>query len=85
MIGLPPSDTGVFHRTVSNMLPGVSETMVGAPGRVAGVAGADASDAGPVPTALVAVTVKVYAVPLVSPVMLQVVPGVAPPGLAVTV
>ncbi len=42
--------------------------MVGAPGMVDGVAGGDAADAGPVPMALVAVTVKVYAVPLVRPV-----------------
>jgi hypothetical protein len=33
----------------------------------AGVTAADGDDAGPVPTALVAVTVNVYAVPLVSP------------------
>jgi hypothetical protein len=37
------------------------------PGWAAGVTGAEAADAGPAPTALVAVTVNVYAVPLVSP------------------
>jgi len=41
---------------------------VGAPGTVAGVTLFDAADAALVPTAFVAVTVKVYAVPLVSPV-----------------
>ena len=47
----------------------------------AGVTGFDAADAGPVPTALVADTVNVYAVPLVSPVTFAVVAG----GLPVTV
>ncbi len=35
---------------------------------MAGVTAFDGVDAGPVPTPLVAITVKVYAVPLVSPV-----------------
>ena len=39
--------------------PAVAVPMVGAPGTVAGVAGAEAAEAGPVPMALVAVTVKV--------------------------
>jgi hypothetical protein len=38
-----------------------------------GVTGAEAADSGPVPTALVAVTVKVYGVPLVRPLTVQVV------------
>jgi len=53
-----------------------------------GVTAAEAADAGPVPTLLVAVTVKVYAVPLVSPVTtigLAVPVAVIAPGLAVTV
>ena len=37
-------------------------------GVLAGVTGADGADAGPVPTALVAVTMNVYAVPFVRPV-----------------
>src|SRR4051812_49828747 len=41
--------------------------MVGAPGTVAGVTLFEADDAAPVPTALVAVTVNVYAVPFVRP------------------
>ena len=41
--------------------------MVGAPGTVAGVTLFDAADGGAGPIALVAVTVKVYAVPLVRP------------------
>ena len=64
-------------------------TPVGAPGTVAGTAGAEAADTAPVPAALVAVTVNVYAVPAVSPeVTVHEVPAVvqvAPPGDAVTV
>ena len=47
--------------------------MVGAPGTVAGTTAAEAADAGPVPAALVAVTVKVYEVPLVRPETVQLV------------
>jgi len=45
--------------------------MVGAPGTVAGVTLFEALDAAPAPIAFVAVTVKVYAVPFVSPVTLM--------------
>jgi len=65
----------------------VALPMVGAPGTVAGVAGADAADAGPVPAELVAVTVKVYGVPLVRPSTVQLVVlvlQVRPPGDEVT-
>ena len=66
----------------------VADTEVGAPGVVAGVTALLALDALPVPTAFVAVTVKVYAVPFVRPVTvigeLPPVP-VNPPGLEVTV
>ena len=67
MIGLPPLLAGAVKPTVTWPLPRVAVTAVGAPGTVAGVTAADAADAGPVPTALVAVTVNVYAVPLASP------------------
>lgn len=55
----------------------------------AGVTEPDASDAALVPLALVAVTVKVYAVPLVKPLTVQDVAGAvathtAPPGAATT-
>ena len=53
--------------------------MVGDPGTVTvadGVAAAEGEDADPVQIALVAVTVKVYAVPLVRPVTMQVVVAV---------
>ena len=52
------------------------------------MAGADGVDGALVPARLVAVTVKVYEVPLVSPVTVHVVPRtaqVAPPGDAVAV
>jgi hypothetical protein len=63
-------------------------TAVGAPGIVAGVTALLLADADPVPKALVAVTEKVYEVPLVSPVTMQAVAAVVqvrPPGLDVTV
>ena len=61
---------------------------MGAPGTVAGVTAADAVEAALVPVALVAVTVNVYAVPLVKPVTvigLEVPVAVILPGLDVTV
>jgi len=50
---------------------------VGAPGGVGGLGVTlfDGAEAGPVPALFVADTVKVYAVPLVSPVMVVVVAG----------
>jgi hypothetical protein len=47
-------------------LPATAFTLVGAPG-TAEVTAVDGAEAGPAPTALVAVTVNVYAVPLISP------------------
>ena len=66
----------------------VAVTPTGAPGMVAGTIGADGADGGPVPTALVAVTVNVYEVPLVRPFTVQEVVTdvqVSPPGLEVAV
>ena len=67
-------------------------TLVGALGAVVGVTGADRDEVAPLPallpTALVATTVKVYAVPLVRPLTTQGLVAhmaVAPPGDAVTV
>jgi hypothetical protein len=63
-------------------------TLVGAPGTVAGVTEFDAVDTVLVPITFVAVTVKVYAVPLVKPVIvIGDAPPVAvkPPEFAVTV
>ncbi len=91
VIVLPPLDAGAVQLTVAWPLPGTAVTAVGAPGAVpaaVGVTGVDAADDGPVPMALVAVTVNVYAVPLVSPVTSTDVPlagVVTPPGDLVTV
>jgi hypothetical protein len=63
-MGLPPS-AGAAQVTVAEVSPAVAETPVGIPGTVAAVAGAtgltdeEGELAGPGPTALVAVTVKV--------------------------
>jgi hypothetical protein len=65
----------------------VAATAVGCVGTVAGVAEAEAEGL-PVPVALVAVTVKVYGVPLVRPGTVQLVAAVVqvnPPGDEVTV
>ena len=61
--------------TVTCPLPEVPLTPVGALGTVDGVTALDAVEADPAPVALLALTVKVYAVPLVSPVTVQVVAG----------
>ena len=90
MIADPPFEAGADHDTPTCPLPGTPDTPVGAPGTVAGVTGADALDAGPVPTPLVAVTMNVYAVPFVNPLTVQLngpddQAHVAPPGDAVAV
>ena len=74
MTGVPPFDAGAVHDTTDWLSVWVvPDTDDGAPGMVAGTIGADGADGGPVPTALVAVTVNVYEVPLVRPVTVQVV------------
>ena len=71
------------------VIPGLALTAVGAPGTPAGVTGEEAAETGPVPMALVAVTVNVYGVLLVRPMTTaDVVPAVVavrPPGDDVTV
>ena len=59
MIGEPPVEAGAVQVTVAWALPRRAATLVGAPGTVAGVTAALAALAGPVPTALVAATLKV--------------------------
>ena len=60
VIAEPPLLTGAVQDTTDWVLAlEVAVTLVGAPGVVAGMAAADAADAGPVPVVLVAVTVKV--------------------------
>ena len=89
VIALPPSDTGAVHDTDACALPATAVTPVGEPGGPAGVIAADGVDDGPVLTAFLAVTMNVYAVPLVNPVTVAdvapVVVAVLPPGDAVTV
>jgi hypothetical protein len=65
---LPPLTTGTVKLTTACVLPLTPVTAVGAPGAVIGITEEEALEALPVPALLVAVTVNVYAVPLVSPV-----------------
>ena len=61
-MALPPLEAGAVQVTVAEALPAVAVPMVGAPGTVAGAVGVtelEAAEAGPVPTALIAATVKV--------------------------
>jgi len=84
----PPLLAGAVKVTVALVFPTVAVPIAGAPGTVAGVTLLEAADASPVPTLLVAVTVKVYCVPFVSPLIVRglLAPvAVIPPGLAVTV
>ena len=68
MIAEPPSVPGTFHDKKTCAFPAAAVRLVGASGTVASVIGLDDADEGPVPAALVAVTVNVYAVPFVKPV-----------------
>jgi len=88
MIAEPPLLAGGVKATEACALPALAVPMVGAPGTVAGVTEFDGAEAGPGPTAFVAVTVKVYAVPFASPVTVigEAAPvAVMPLGLEVTV
>ena len=79
---------GALKVTVAWPFPATALTLVGAPGTVAGVTELEALEAVLVPTEFVAVTVKVYAVPFVSPmIVIGDEPPVAvnPPVLDVTV
>ena len=71
VIALPPLDAGAVQLTTDDALATDPETPVGAPGVVTGVTDADAVEAAEFPAALVAITVNVYAVPLVRPVTVQ--------------
>jgi hypothetical protein len=74
VIGLPPFDEGAVHDKATCRFPAVPETAVGAPGTPAvGVKTAEAVESAPVPTALIAATANVYAVPFVRPVTVYVV------------
>jgi len=69
VIAVPPLLLGAVNETVASAFPLTAETDVGASGVVAGVTELLAPDDVEVPTAFVAVTVKVYAVPLLKPVI----------------
>jgi hypothetical protein len=60
--------TGSVKLTLTELPDAVAETAVGASGTVAGMTDADATDSALSPTAFVACTVNVYAVPFVKPV-----------------
>jgi hypothetical protein len=84
----PPVLDGAVKLTVALLFPEVAVPIAGAPGTEAGVTLLEAAEALPIPTLLVAVTVKVYDVPFVSPLtaMGLVAPvAVNPPGLDMTV
>ncbi len=55
----PPLEAGGVQLTVAWPIPAVAVTLVGAPGRAAGVTALEGAEVGLVPTALVAVTVKI--------------------------
>jgi hypothetical protein len=76
VIELPPFD-GAVQLTEADVFPADAVTPVGAAGAVGaeGVTGLEGADGGLVPIALVAVTVNVYAVPLVSPLTVVLVAG----------
>ena len=59
VMGEPPFDAGGVNATSARPLNALAATIVGAPGTVAGVTVFEGAEAGPVPTELVAVTVKV--------------------------
>ena len=88
-MGEPPFDCGADQATSTVPLPGVPVTPVGEPGIVPGVTALDGAELGLDPAVLLAVTVKVYGWPFVSPVTVQdtapVVAHVLPPGAEVTV
>ena len=83
-----PPLAGAVQLTLAEPLPRTADTPVGEPGTVAGVTDDDGPDSALLPTPLVAWTVNVYPVPLVSPVTehgLTAQATVAPPGETVTV
>jgi hypothetical protein len=88
VIAEPPFDPGAENVIVASPLPRVAVPIDGAPGTVSGTTELLVAEAMPVPTSFVAVTVNVYVVPFVSPVItIGELPPVAviPPGEDVTV
>ena len=88
MIAEPPLLAGALQLTLADAFSRVAKTLVGGSGTVAGVTAAEAEDSTLFPTAFVACTVNVYAVPFARPVTehgLVAQEPVAPPTDAVTV
>ena len=71
-IAEPPLEDGAAQETLTCALPETPETPVGAPGTAAGITAAEATEATLLPTEFVAMTMKVYEVPLVRPVTVHV-------------
>jgi hypothetical protein len=79
---------GAVQDTTADESFGAADTPVEAAGAGCGVTDTGGLDAGPAPIELLATTVTVYAVPLVSPLIVHVVVAVvhdAPPGEALAV
>jgi hypothetical protein len=71
VIALPPVLEGALQVIDAEALEPVAAPIVGAPGTVAGVTAFEALEKEPVPTTLMAATVKVYVSPLVRPLTVQ--------------
>jgi hypothetical protein len=88
-MALPPLLAGFVQLTLAERKPATAVTPVGAEGTEVGTTALEGGDGGLLPTAFVATTVKVYEVPLVSPITVALVAplvtAVNPPGLEVTV
>jgi hypothetical protein len=80
VIADPPLLAGAVNATEAWAFPFVAVPIVGAPGTVEGVTEFEAALGKLLPVAFVAITVKVYAVPLVSPVTII---GLAVPVLVI--
>jgi hypothetical protein len=88
MMTKPPLFVGAAKLTVTLAFPANALMPVGAPGTIAGVTLFDEAEAALVPALFVAVTAKVYAVPLARPLSVIAEPepvATNPPGLDVTV
>jgi len=68
VIGEPPFVTGALQVSVAVVLPATTERSTAALGTLAGVTGEEVAEGRLMPTALTAITLKTYAVPLVRPV-----------------
>jgi hypothetical protein len=72
MMDAPPLLVGTLHETVALVLPRTAVGALGASGIRAGIAPEDGGEESELPTMLCAVTVNVYDVPFVRPLIRQV-------------